>query len=382
MTTKRLLPIAAALVVIAGSVVIAHQVWHTPAPPAPKPKAQALLSCAPAPVTFTDNTVFAPPAGSCFNVPNNGIVLRNLSHVTINGDGSELLDANVLPCPFSKCAPGTKGRPAIRVVGGSDDLLENFKVAGANTGGEHLKLAFNAGIELEGTTGTVISNVAVNHPEGDGLDLEPMRSGTGSNGIVQPVTDLTVTDFSTTAAGRNGISCTSVNGATFTDTTIGTTGQDSVDCESDQNSGEGAKNLTFNGAQWSGLFSINSGGRATGPITVNDLTMPAAGSGDALNVENRDGTPDAGPITIEHSAIRSGQSSDRSCLQLNGATVVMLDDTINIGFAYKGAIPTPVYHAVKKTTLTFSGTTVSGVYKRGTVDSTSKVVNPVGRLGP
>ena len=68
MTNKRALAIAAGVVIVlGGAVTIGHQLWGTPAPPPPAPKAQALLSCQPAPVTFTDNTVFTAAPGVRFH---------------------------------------------------------------------------------------------------------------------------------------------------------------------------------------------------------------------------------------------------------------------------------------------------------------------------
>jgi hypothetical protein len=336
-----------------------------------------LLSCAPAPVTFTSGTVFNAPPGACYTVPPGGVRLNRLSNVVINGGLWQ--DPNKDPCPYKRCPGGTeRGRPAIEVVGGTANTLENMTVTGINVGGPNVHLAFNAGIEVEGSVGTSLPNDHVAHTFGDSLDLEPIRSGTGSNGVVTPVTDLTVTNFSGTATGRNGVTCASVDGATFTNLVIGSAAQDDIDCEADQAGGEGAKNLTIDGGSWNGLVAINAGGESTGPITINDLVMTGAGSGDALRVLNRDGSKPAGPITIEDSAVRCSQSQSVACLTLSGADVVMSHDSMDIGFNYPGSVPTAIWHAANGTTLTFVSTTVTGRFKKGSTDATSKVVNPIG----
>jgi hypothetical protein len=345
---------------------------HLTLPPAPVPTPKTAVPLCAAPPTLVAGGVYQ--LSGCVEVPAAGITVP--AGVTI--DGGAFVDSNVQPCPYARCAPGSnRGRPAF-LVKTSGVTLENLSVTGANVGGFHEKLAFNAGIELEGSSGTTISHVSISHVFGDCLDLEPQRSGTGSNGVVAPVSGLAAVSLSATACGRNGVTCASVNGASFTDLTIGSTGQDDVDCEADERGGEGAKNLTITGASWNGLTSINAGGESTGPITINGLTMSGAGSGDALQVQNRDGSKPAGAITIENSTIRCGESSYLACLTMSGANVVMSNDAMSIGFDYPGSLRSPVYHAAKGAVLTFSGTTVTGRYKPGTVDKTSKVVNPIG----
>ncbi len=356
---------AAAVLAVGAIVIVGHTVWHA-STPAPAPKLIAPLCPTPGPFVAGQTYTLT----GCQTVPPGGFSIP--SGVTINGGA--FLDSNNKQCPYPRCAPGTnRGRPAF-TVRGSGATLENLSITGANVGGYHDKLAFNAGVELEGSAGTTISNVHVGHVFGDCLNLEPLRGAASS--IISTVTGLTVTAFSGSACGRNGLTCASVNGATFTGLTIGSNGQDPIDCEADQTHGEGAKNLTITGGAWNGLFAVNAGGESTGPITVTGLVMSVSGSGDMLQVKNRDGSKPAGAITFAGSTLRCTASQYVGCLQLDGATVVMSKDTMQIG--YPGARRTAVYHATDGTTLTFTGTTVAGDFKAGTHDATSTVTNPIG----
>jgi hypothetical protein len=371
-----IVPIVLVIVIAAVGVVVGHALWGTPSVPIPTPKAALPLGCAPAPVTA--NAGMTVPSGVCYTVPPGGIVMD--AGATI--DGGLWTDANRLPCPYARCAPGTnRGRPAF-LIKAPGVTLENMQIAGANVGGYDAKLAFNAGIETLGSAHTILTNVSIGHTYGDGLEVSPLRSGTGSNGVMAPTTNLVATNLSITAAGRQGITLASVNGAVFTNTTIGSTGFDKVDAEADQGGMEGAKNVVFNTASWNGLVSITAGGGATGPFTINGLTMPSAGSGDALKVNNTSAAPDAGAITIENSSIRCGQSVYVGCLELNGATVIMKNDAIDVGFGYTGSLRTPLYHADDRTILTFIDSTATGRVKPGTVDKTSRVINPIGSALP
>jgi hypothetical protein len=301
------------------------------------------------------------------------VVLDHLTGVTING--GKWLDPN--HSPGNTHGHGTaRGRPAFDIIGGSDNTLSNLGIAGVNPGGYKASLAFNAGITLEGSAGTTISHVGVNHVFGDCLNLEPERRGTA---IVAAVTGFMLDTFNATACGRQGIESASVNGAALSTVTVGSTGQDPFDFEADQKSKEGAKNVTITGATFSGLINISSGGEATGPITFSGLTQPSAASGDVLRVANSDSTPMAGPVTISDSTIRCGASVYVACLQLNRATVVMANDAIFIGFPHD-QVKEAFYSALNHTILTFVNSTVSGIVGRGIVDSTSKVTNPPSKV--
>jgi hypothetical protein len=291
------------------------------------------------------------------------VILTNCSNVTFNGGTWN--DPNVSPGIAYGGGAG-KGRPAFDIIGGSNITLENLNVNGVNRGGYRPTMAFNGGIESQGTSGLTISHVNVGHVFGDCLTLNPLRSGTGRNSIVSAVKNLTVTNFNGTACGRQGIAPVSVNGGTLTNITIGTTGFSSFDIEADQPAKEGARNLTVSNCSFSGLVSITAGGEATGPITFSNCTMAGAASGDVLMVKNTSGAPDAGPITFANDTLRCGASVYVSCFQLGGATnVAVQDSNVTIGYAHD-TVYEPAYNLTGNSHVTFANDVIKGFGHVGT----------------
>ncbi|HTT86024.1 MAG TPA: hypothetical protein VMF60_01535 [Acidimicrobiales bacterium] len=296
------------------------------------------------------------------------VILKDCADVTITGGTWD--DPNTDPGKGYGGGTGA-GRPAFEVVGGTDVTVEDLSIVGANRGGYHSRLAFNGGVETEGTSDLTVSDVKVSHVFGDCLTLDPLRSGAGTNGIVAPVRGLTVDGFSGTACGRQGISLASVDGAVLHDVSIGSTGFDSFDAEADQSGREGVRDLTLDGCAFSGLFAITAGGGATGPITVTDCTMSGTGSGDVLMVRNTSGVPDAGAITLSDDTLRCGASVYVSCFQLAGASDVMVEkSTVTIGYRHD-AIHEAAYHLSGATHVTFVDDTVAGFGRMGTVGAGS-----------
>jgi hypothetical protein len=290
--------------------------------------------------------------------------LDNCTGVTFNGGTWE--DPNTSPGKAYGGGVGL-GRPAFNIVSGTNITLENLSVVGVNRGGYQEKLAFNGGIETDGTAGLTLTNVNVAHVFGDCLTLAPLRSYTGTNFIVAPVRDLTVNGFSGTACGRQGITLASVDGASMTDVNIGTTGFDPFDAEADQSDGEGARNVTVSQCSFTGLVAISAGGGATGPITFSHCTMKNTTSGDVLLVDNTSAhQPDAGAISFSDDSLRCGASIYVSCLQLNGATDVIVQDTnLTIGFP-ESATHESVYTMSGNSHIAFTDDVVKGYGEVGT----------------
>ena len=285
------------------------------------------------------------------------VFLKNCSDVTFTGGTWD--DPNTSPGKAYGGGVGN-GRPAFNIIGGTNITLEDLNVVGVNRGGFKWSLAFNGGIETQGTAGLTLSDVKVAHVFGDCLTLNPLRSDTGRNGIVAPVRDLTVNGFSGTACGRQGITLASVNGATLTNVVIGTTGFDAFDAEADQSGREGAENVTVNQCTFSSLIAITSGGGFTGPITFSNCAMDRTGGGDVLMVDNTSGKPDAGPITFSDDTLRCGASVYVSCFQLDGATdMVVQNSTVTIGFP-ADEIHESTYSADHDTHITFANDVVNG----------------------
>jgi len=285
------------------------------------------------------------------------VILRDCSGVTFTGGTWD--DPNTSPGVAYGGGVGL-GRPAFLIIGGTNISLENLSVVGVNKGGYHQNLAFNGGIETEGTSGLTVSNVKVAHVFGDCLTLAPLRSRTRDNGIVAPVRDLTVDGFNGSVCGRQGITLASVDGATLSNVTIGATAFDPFDAEADQAGGEGAKNVTVDQCSFSGLIAITAGGGATGPITFSHCTMNTTSSGDVVMVYNTSGTPDAGAITFSNDSLRCGASDYVSCFQLEGATDLNVQNsTVILGHPHD-AVHESVYSIDQDTHITFSDDIVKG----------------------
>jgi hypothetical protein len=252
-------------------------------------------------------------------------------------------------------------------------------VAGVNRGSYKAGLAFNSAIEVEGTQGITIDNVTTSHTYGDGVTIDPLRSGKGRNSIVSPTEDLTVNGLTVDAAGRQAIALVSVDHATLSHLTLGTAAFESLDFEADT-AGEGTENVTVTGGTGIKPINISSNGPATGPLTFNDFNVTGT-AGAAVNVRNLTGKPDRGQIVFNGDSLRCGASSETACLQIVGGDVLVEHSMLTIGFP-KDQLKERVFAAADHSTLTFVATTVAGIHAQGTHDSTSTVVNPVGRIGP
>jgi hypothetical protein len=300
---------------------------------------------------------WTPAPTDCFLI-NHGEQIRFPADLTI--DGGRFEDLNTTS-PSQNGAGTQAGHPAFEIEGGADVTLENMTIVGAHKGWSYRpSLAFQAGIQLDGTEGAAIDNVSVTKTFGDGLNLEPLRGGSDyrSGGIVNPVENLSVDNLTIKQAGRQGITPASVNGATFTNVHISGVAFDAFDFEADQRT-EGAKNVTINGCTFSGI-NISMQGPATGPITVTNCTMPKTNRGDAIRIENTGGKPFSGPVVFTNDVLRCAASVYVSCIELGGASnVAVQNSTVTIGF-HRDAIHEAAYTANHGSHVVFTDDVVNG----------------------
>jgi hypothetical protein len=303
------------------------------------------------------------PPGDCFQV-DSGLELRFLSDLTINGGTFEDETAKA---PASSGHGTQRGHAAIEALGGSGLVLENMSIVGAHMGYSYRPaLAFEGGIQLDGTAGATIANVSINHTFGDGINLEPLRGGSDyrSGKIVQPVEDLTVNGVTIHGAGRQGITAASVDGASITNVHISGVGFNAFDFESDQKN-EGAKNVMIDGCTFSGL-NISMRGPATGPITMQNCTMTKTNRGDAVRISNKSGKALSGPIVLSDDVLRCAASAYVSCFQLGGATNVTVEHTaVTIGW-HGDALHESAYTVSNGSHVNFANDTVTGFGRLGT----------------
>lgn len=317
--------------------------------------------------------------GACYQI-DRGVTLSAPVGLTLE-DGT-FKDLSVSPAA-NKGHGTPRGNPVFDIVGGSAVTFENLTFIGANKGGYHPTLAFQAAIELEGTIGATMNWITISKVFGDGINLEPLRGGSDheSGQILNPAENISISNVTIKGAGRQGITMASVAGVTVTDVTMRNIGMDAFDLEADQNN-EGAKNVVINGCSFSQLFNISMQGPETGPITVENCVMPEADAGWAVNIKNANGHADAGPITFEHDVFNCGASVYVACFNLNGATDLTVEDsTTTIGYP-RDQIHERAYFAKNNTSASFIDDSVSGYGKVGKVSSTSSVVVTGGRWSP
>jgi hypothetical protein len=338
------------------------------------------------------NSTVIPPSGACYQV-DEGISLNFPNTLTVDGGTYE----NHATMPASTGGGGTqRGSPVWNVLGGSALTLENMTISGVNPGGYNPKMAFAAGIVLQGTTNATIEHITITNTYGDGITLNPLRSGSDhkGSGIVSPTINATISNVDITGPGRMGIAFVSVrgatptsNGASVSSVTIDNVGLDTFDVEADQGS-EGSQNVTINGCTASttgpGDFFADGGsssGKQTGNITVENCTMQAAQAGTAIWVARpTTGTVNRGPYLFDSDTFDCGTSIKVTCVIVSGGGVTVSNSTLSFP---AGTPPFEnVYTATSGTVLAFTNDTVTGYGQVGTFDSTSTVTVTGGTWTP
>jgi hypothetical protein len=316
------------------------------------------------------------PANACYLV-NEGLKLDDPKSLTIYG--ATFMDKEIAPGRRAH----SKGSPVISVVGGSGLTLEALHIVGANAGGYHPSLAFEGGIELEGTAGATIRGVTISNTYGDGITLAPLRGGAdhASGTILAPASSVVIRDVTISEIGRQGITFASISGAQVSDVIVNHPGINTFDFEADQ-SNEGARDVTINGCESSGgtFFFANGGasdGQHTGNITVDHCTMEAEEGGSAILVARAaHNKAPRGPFMFNDDSLHCGASDYVSCVQVTGGDVTVSSSTLE--FPTSGTVHEPVYHAAAGSQVTFDGDVVTGYGRPGTKSGNRAAVQVVG----
>jgi hypothetical protein len=196
----------------------------------------------------------------CYSVPN-GIKLTK--PVTI--DGGTYDDPSTTK-PTGKGYDGMK--PVFEIYDTKDVTLENLHVVGSNpTGVYHAKLVGQTGIRVLSSDHVTIRNVTTDETWGDGLTLFANFPKDG-----RPVTNLLVTNFTVSKAGRQGITPADVFGATFRNITITGSADRSWDFESDLRR-VGTGDMTVTNCTFNKGLEIED--YLTGPLTFNNCSGSA-----------------------------------------------------------------------------------------------------------
>jgi hypothetical protein len=324
--------------------------------------------------TLPADTLVRPPAGACYRV-DRGITLAFRQGLTIDGGRWE----NTIT--QRTYAGRGRGRATFNVLGGSHVTLEDLTIVGANPGGYHPALAFEAGIDLQGTADAVVRNLAVDHVYGDGITLDPLRGSADhmSGTILAPVSGLDVDTVDITGSGRQGIALVSVDGATIDDVALTNVGQDTFDVEADQ-ANEGATDVTIDGctsSTWNGGAFFADGGAGNGPstghITVENCRMLHPQGGDAVMVKDSGSSPvPRGPITFSDDTLWCGASVYVGCFQLDRADVTVTGSLVE--YPKHNSIREVLYHAGSASSLSFVDDSVLGYGHLGQGRSSSTVL--------
>jgi hypothetical protein len=332
--------------------------------------------------SLAPGTLVRPPAGACYSV-DKGITLQFPQGLTIDGGTYK---NHTKEKGFA--GPGG-GRATFNVLGGSHVTFEDLTIKGSDNSGYHKLLAFEAGIQFQGTAGAVIRNTAIDHVFGDGVTLDPLRgSGDHMSGkIIAPTTDVAINAVDIDHSGRQGIGLVSVNSATIQNVALTNVGLDTFDFEADQ-SNEGAKNVTIDGctsSTWNGgVFLANAGssnGNHTENIVVENCQMLHPQGGAAVVITNPSrATGPRGLITFSHDTLWCGASTYVGCFQLGGATVTVTQSIIR--FPKAATVHEDLYHAGGASTLSFVGDSVLGWKNLGQGRASSTVSVSGGSWNP
>ncbi len=311
----------------------------------------------------------APPAsatGSCNGSPADAIAVLPSGAIWDGGGQCYLVPAGLdLTKPvtledatledLSTSKPSRGGfQPVVKVESDNVTLAGLTIIGGNEGGGYHAHLVGQAGIKLVNAQQVSILLDSVSNTFGDCLELWAAAPKDWTPD------QTTVNGFDGSNCGRDGISPSDVTDSTFSNVTIGNTGQASIDFESDIKA-VGAGNLTFTSCSWQGFVFGES---LTGPVNVND----SAFTGQIL-IRNKRPQPygltfTGGSLAVTPKAI--------SGVSVRDMTVTFNNETFTRQLNAQGKPSSaPLWKAADGAHLTFSGGSLSAPL--GTADSTSIV---------
>lgn len=292
---------AVAILLLGGGIGIGLAIAPTPTPKAVAPKAiapacqndptiEASLAATPVGTTW--------PGSGCYSVPTG----------TVIPTGVNLTNVSFVDASTTHPAKGPL-RPIVTLLDDTGNVLTNVSVTGANpTGKFGGSLVGEAGFKLEHTTNITMINDSAEGTFGDCMEI--FASGPKDDA---PNTGLNVSGFHADHCGRDGISPSDVNGATFTNTVIGQAHQASIDFESDLK-GLGAGNVVFDGGSWLGTIITET---LTGPVTINGATL-------ANHVLDSSNNHQAYPVLFENGSL-AGWTKSSAIVAITGPNALTFD---------------------------------------------------------
>jgi hypothetical protein len=290
--------------------------------------------------------VFTAPAGACYQV-DEGLEITH--PLTLNG-GTFEDDSSLTTVGLSHF------RPIIEIDDTSQVTIKHVSLEGGNLNGRyHPDLVNEAGIKVVSSSNVTLDDVTVANTFGDGLELVADLG----HDIYTPDTDLTVNGYTTTNAGRQGITLAEVRYAVLTNINIVHPDFDGFDFESDIQ-GLGAGNVAISDCTYD--HGINIVEPLKGPLSVTDCSGTLAAY---LMTSGQ-------TITFSGGSLECAVVAPIACIHEFGGTVILSHMAITRDPHRAWEVPTtPAWHVVHGGHLELIGTTVVG--PTGSADSGSKV---------
>ncbi len=290
--------------------------------------------------------VFTAPAGACYQV-DEGLEITH--PLTLNG-GTFEDDSSLTTVGLSHF------RPIIEIDDTSQVTIKHVSLEGGNLNGRyHPDLVNEAGIKVVSSSNVTLDDVTVANTFGDGLELVADLG----HDIYTPDTDLTVNGYTTTNAGRQGITLAEVRYAVLTNINIVHPDFDGFDFESDIQ-GLGAGNVAISDCTYD--HGINIVEPLKGPLSVTDCSGTLAAY---LMTSGQ-------TITFSGGSLECAVVAPIACIHEFGGTVILSHMAITRDPHRAWEVPTtPAWHVVHGGHLELIGTTVVG--PTGSADPGSKV---------
>jgi hypothetical protein len=311
--------------------------------------------------------------GSCYLV-NEGIKLKKPQGLTVSGGEFKIA---TVPQEQRGKSERDKGHAVFWLIGGSHVSFRSMQIVGANQGGYHQHLAFEAGIRSDGVVGLDVSDMNITGVYGDGIELNVLRGAQDDSGtIIRPSENVTVTHVTIGNAGRTGIAMAGASDVSVSDVHLSHIGINDFDLEADQGN-EGAKNININGCTANGAgaaFFANGGagyGQYTSNVTVQNCTMAKLQAGYAIYVATVKKSPSPkGPIAFTNDHLICGHSAFVACVDVTGGNVTISHSSLVVPPGYDGE---RMYRARDHSTVAFEDVVAKGYGKAGRADKTSTV---------
>jgi hypothetical protein len=294
-----------------------------------------------------DGAIFNAPANACYQV-DEGVVITH--PMTLNG-GLFIDESTTKPTTGYGAL-----HPIIKVFDTTYVTLSNLSVVGANTdGGFHAPLVNEAGVKVLSSSHVTLDNITTTNTFGDGLELVADLV----NHIKTPDTNLVVDHFTTTNAGRQGVTVAEVSGARFADVTVTSPADSGFDFESDE-AGQGSGNVVVSDCTYD--HGVNLVEYLTGPITFTNCNGRSAVALGSLHSTQ--------PVSFVGGSLQCRDRDPQACISVKGG--VLSFSRVAITRANVGVNMTePGWSVVSGGHLSLVRSPVAG--PQGTKDSSSTV---------